>query len=237
MDELETDLRRMEKEIENSNGQTHSKSLCAENVAIIAKMQLKLASFSNFVPNRTLCGVSRRIERLVSLCGSTQVLPSLCLDQPRNESIKDGKNTNADVGIPNESLTREGNECGHIRKVRDDKVAGGRVCTSIMVDRYVGEDKIFLEPCKGPVFLRNLRDRSVYLACQQLRLLNCRGITVKCVRCATQPVLEKCTDVTFVDISSDDPEYSYPELDHDLLASDLLEVPNRCMDSIDFDNL
>ena len=58
----------------------------------------------------------------------------------------------------------------------------------------VKDSFLVIGPCEGPVFLRDVQDCTIVVACQQLRLKNCHRVHLN-LSCLTEPIIEKSTEI------------------------------------------
>ena len=65
---------------------------------------------------------------------------------------------------------------------------------------------IFCGPTEGPVFIRECSDCVIVVACQQLRLRDCKNIKIA-LYCKGQPIIESSSNITFACFT-----YNYPAL-------------------------
>lgn len=65
---------------------------------------------------------------------------------------------------------------------------------------------IFVGPSEGPVFIRDCSDCVIVVACQQLRLRDCRNVKLS-LYAKGQPIIESSSDITFARFT-----YDYPAL-------------------------
>lgn len=96
--------------------------------------------------------------------------------------------TTTDAGVAVPEGARVYGPCGGgVVMVRDAKAAAVRGCRGCT---------IYALPIAGSAFLSDCNDCTVYIACHQLRLKSCRGL--RCyVWCASTPIIESCTDMSF----------------------------------------
>lgn len=232
MDQLERDLRVVERQVVGLELDVSSQ-IVQENALKLTQMQRKLAELSSFIPKRTLSGISSRLDQLISLCQFNRpVATRLRLDSSRSTSDDQKLKIASPIILP--SIPNDENF--FIRGIRDGKIENKQISSSVIIENCEGIEEIVIGPCQGPIFLRELRQCTLYLACYQLRLLNCHNLTVHCLRCVTQPVLEACTEIIFKTIEIEHPVYQYSNLIRDLQLSKLSETSNQCMQPIDFDS-
>uniref|UniRef100_A0A8C4QXH2 Protein XRP2 n=1 Tax=Eptatretus burgeri TaxID=7764 RepID=A0A8C4QXH2_EPTBU len=88
--------------------------------------------------------------------------------------------------------------------------------------------RITLGPVSGSVFLRNCKDCTVLVACQQFRARDCSKLLVL-LYCATQPIIEACAGIEFACYQCD-----YPELASQFQAAGLDVFNNNWSNVHDF---